>query len=94
MDYRLLGSSLHGILQAKILEWVAILFSKVFSQHRDGAWVSCIAGRFFTVWAMREAQYLEGLYNMKAIKSLSYYPIPSQAILMKEMKISKVKGTS
>ena len=49
MDYRLLGSSLHGILQAKILEWVAILFSKVFSQHRDGAWVSCIAGRFFTV---------------------------------------------
>ena len=49
MDYSLLGSSVHGILQAIILVWVAILFSKVFSQPRDVTWVSCIAGRFFTV---------------------------------------------
>ena len=42
------GSSAHGILQARILEWVAIPFSKGFSQPRDRIPVSCIAGRFFT----------------------------------------------
>ena len=55
MDYRLPGSSFHGILQVRILEWVAILFSRGSSQPRDGTWVSYIAGRFFTVWATREA---------------------------------------
>jgi len=49
------GSSLHGILQARILEWVAIPFSRGFSQHRNQTWVSCIAGRFLTVGATREA---------------------------------------
>ena len=39
----------HGILQGRILEWVAISFSRGSSQHRDWTWVSCIAGRFFTV---------------------------------------------
>ena len=48
------GSSVHGTLQAWILEWVAILFSKGSSQPRDRTWVSCIAGRFFTIWATRE----------------------------------------
>ena len=43
------GSSVHGILQARILEWVAIPFSRGSSQPRDQTWVSCIAGRFFTV---------------------------------------------
>ena len=48
-------SSIQGILQAIILEWVAIPFSKKSSQPKDQTWVSCIAGRFFTVWATREA---------------------------------------
>ena len=39
--------SVHGILQSRILEWVAIPFSKGFSQPRDGTLVSCIAGQFF-----------------------------------------------
>ena len=53
-------SSVHGISQARILEWVTISFSKGSSQPRDQTWVSCIAGRFFTVWATREAfLYLE-----------------------------------
>ena len=43
----LLGSSVHGILQARILEWVAISFSKGSSQTRNQTWVSCIAGTFF-----------------------------------------------
>ena len=46
----------HGILQAIILEWVAFLFSKGFSQTKDGTKVSHIAGEFFTSWATREAQ--------------------------------------
>ena len=49
MDYNLPGSSVHGILQARILEWVVIHFSRESSRPRDGTWVSCIAGRFFTV---------------------------------------------
>ena len=49
------SSSVHEILQARILEWVAIHFSRGSSQPRDRTQVSCIAGRFFTVWATREA---------------------------------------
>ena len=45
------GSSLHGILQARILEWIAISFSRGSSQPRDGTWVSCIAGRRFTLYS-------------------------------------------
>ena len=45
------GSSVHGILQARILEWVAIPFSKGSSRLRDQTWVSHIAHRFFTIWA-------------------------------------------
>ena len=44
-----------GILLARILEWVAMLSSRGFSQPRDWTQVSCIAGGFFTVWAIREA---------------------------------------
>ena len=48
MDCGLPGSSVHGILQAGILEWVAISFSRGSSKPRNQTWVSCIAGRFFT----------------------------------------------
>ena len=50
MDY-----TVHGILQARILEWVAYPFSSRYSRFRNQTRVSCIAGRFFTNWAMREA---------------------------------------
>ena len=46
----------HGILQARILEWVAFPFSRGSSQPRDRTQVSRIAGGFFTSWATREAQ--------------------------------------
>ena len=45
----------HRILQTRILAWDAIPFSRRSSQPRDWTWVSCIAGRFFTIWATREA---------------------------------------
>ena len=51
-----LNISVHGILQARILEWVAFPFSRGSSQLRDRTQVSCIAGGFFTSWAIREAQ--------------------------------------
>ena len=54
MDYSPPGSSLHGILQARILEWIAISFSRASSQPRDWTGVSCIAGRRFILWATRE----------------------------------------
>ena len=44
-----------GILQGRILEWVAMPFSRASSQPRDWTQISCIAGRFFTVWATRGA---------------------------------------
>ena len=43
-------SSVHGILQARILEWVAISFSRGSSRPRDQTHVSRVAGRFFTIW--------------------------------------------
>ena len=49
------GSSIHGILQARILEWIAISFSRGSSRSRDQTQVSCIAGRRFNLWATREA---------------------------------------
>ena len=51
MDCSPLGSSVHGILQARILEWVTIPFSRGSSGPRDLTQFSHIAGRFFTVWA-------------------------------------------
>ena len=55
MDYSPPGSSIHGIFQARVLEQVAFPFSRGSSRPRDQTWVSCIAGRHFTIWATREA---------------------------------------
>ena len=55
MDCSPPGSSVHEILQARILEWVAIPFSWGSSPLRDLTWVSHITGRFFTIWATRGA---------------------------------------
>ena len=54
MECRFPCSSVHGILQARILERVTIPFSRASSPPRDWTWASCIAGRFFTIWATRE----------------------------------------
>ena len=49
------GSSVRGISQARILEWIAVSFSRGSSWPRDWIQVSCIAGRFFTIWATAAA---------------------------------------
>ena len=63
------GSSLHMIFQAKILDWVAIPFSREYSQPRNWIWVSCTAGKLFTVWATKEAQ----IYLCTNIVCLDYW---------------------
>ena len=71
MDCNPMGSSVHGILQARILEWVAISYPKGFFHPRDQTGVSCIAGRFFFFLnhlnhqgspSMRETQSLLSAY--------------------------------
>ena len=59
MDCSLPGSSIHGIFQARVLEWVAISFSRGSSQPRDQTQVSCTAGRHLTIWATREEHILK-----------------------------------
>ena len=71
MDCSLTGFSVHGILQAIILQWVAILFSRGSSWPRDRTQVSCIAGRFFTAWVTREAHNLHSHSNIH----LDYVPV-------------------
>ena len=67
MDCSPPGSSFHGILQARTLEWVAVPSSRS-SQPRDQTQVSCITGRFFTMWSTREA--------LKEKRLLSKYDFP------------------
>ena len=55
MDCSPPGSSVHGIFQARVLEWIAISFARGSSWPRDRTRVSCTAGRCFTVWATRES---------------------------------------
>ena len=65
MDY-----TVHRILQTRKLEWVAVPFYKGFSQPRNRPQASFIAGRFFTIWATREAQAVLILFIMLYIISL------------------------
>ena len=66
MDCSPLGSSVRGILQARILPWIAILFSRGVSQPKDWNCISWIAGRFFTIWATRKAWELPRTVDSQA----------------------------
>ena len=76
------GSSVSGILQARILEWVAIAFPRGPSRLRDWTQVSCIAGRFFTVWATRKAPQISHQFSSvqfsRSFVSDSLWPHESQ----------------
>ena len=67
MDY-----TIHGILQARLLEWVAFPFSREPSQPRDQTQVSRIAGGFFTRWATGEAHLSEWLFKKTANNQCSW----------------------
>ena len=59
MDYNRLGSSVHEVVQARILEWVATPSSRVSPWPKDRTWVSCISGRFFTMEVPRKIFFKE-----------------------------------
>ena len=67
MDYTQPGFLVHRILQARTLEWVPISFSRGSSQPRDQTWISCITGRFSTIWATREAPKLSLIYPLHCL---------------------------
>ena len=71
MDCSLPGSSVHGIFQAIVLEWIAISFSRGSSQPRDQTQVSCIVDRRFTLWATRE---VEVHIHLKTYINIKHFP--------------------
>ena len=73
-DCSLPGSSVHGIFQARVLEWVAMSFSRGSSRPRDWTWVSCTAGRRFTISATREGP--TGYLPMAKVSSERGFPFP------------------
>ena len=68
MDCSLPGSSIHEILQARILEWVAIFFSRGSFPPRDRTGVSCIAGRLFTIWPINNLLQSHSEVDLKSQK--------------------------
>ena len=85
MDHSPPGSSVHGILQARILEWVAISSSRRSYWPRSQTQVSCVARRFFTVRATREAHIIhihkfylkrECVCSVASVMSNSLRPYP------------------
>ena len=63
MDCSPPGSSVHRILRARILEWVAISFSRGSFWLRDQTWISCIVGKHFTVWATSKVNFRSDQIN-------------------------------
>ena len=84
MDYSLLGSSVHGILQARILEWVAMPFSQGSSQTQ----ASHIMGRFCTIWAAQEA-YMFSCMGLDYVMVLSFTEVKNLPA-MQEMWVQSV----
>ena len=73
MEVSLPGSSVHGILQARILEWAAISSSREPYRPRYRTWISCIAGRFFTVCSTRETCYKVSALVLLLLKTNDFH---------------------
>ena len=86
------GSSVHGILQTRILEWVAIPFSRGSSQTRDRIQVPCITGRFFTIWIMREAPIFIGRTDAEAGALILWTPDVKSQLIGKDPDAGKDWG--
>ena len=85
-----MDSTVHGILQARILDWIAFPFSGRSSQPRDWTPVSCIAGRFFTSWAITSWTNLKlifyGLLNIKTVFKNEYWKYYCKAYMLLFLK--------
>ena len=99
MDCNPPGSSAHRILQARILEWVAIPFSRGSSRPWDQTWFSHMAGRFFAIWVTREALPETILYPPPPPPSPPFYrsqtePLPQLGNFLMIHSISKLNTES
>ena len=99
MDCSPPGHSVHRIFQARILEWVAISFSRGSSRLRDWTWVFCTAGRFFTNWATMELdnKFKKGFKNsphQKNVfeKNIVLYFLPIRFTKIKSLITSVDRG--
>ena len=72
MDCSPPGSSVHGVSQARILEWVAMPFSRGSSQPRDRTWLCCISGKIFTIWAELE-RLMNNFGNILVFSQLAWH---------------------
>ena len=92
MNCRLPASSVHGILQARTLEWVAMPSSRGSSQPRDWTQVSRIAGGFFTVWATWEARFSLGTLKRFAYELVDGRGYESQRLFYPKVHEAKTVG--
>ena len=93
MECSLSGSSICGIFQARVLEWIAIYFSRGSIWPRNWTWVFCIAGRRFTIWATTETVCSES--NIKYLWSTCWVVSPdfsSNYFLDYNLHISQAKS--
>ena len=90
MDYSSPGSSVHGIFQARILEWVAIPFFRESSQPKDVGWVSCIAGGCFTTEPPGKPYIILG-YSIGNIHPT--YLLSDKEVFLFCMRLRAVKGS-
>ena len=81
--------TVHGILQARILEWVAFPFSRGSSQPRDRTQVSHSAGGFFTNWAIREAQFVVDIVAVASSHSFLWMSNNSLYLFILSMGFSR-----
>ena len=81
IDFSPPGSSVHRVLQARILEWAAMPFSRWSSRPRNQTWVSHMAGSFFTIWATRKA-ITEIYTNWRTIPHPPLLPVPDITAFM------------
>ena len=93
VDCNLQGSSVYGISQARMLEWVAISFSRGSSQPRIWTWVTCFAGRFITGWATRKTcTQFKIFFKLTLIFSLIYELFGSMSFSFQTLVHSKTSS--
>ena len=81
MNCGLSGSSVYEILEVRLLEWVAISFFRESSRPGNQTWVSCIAGRFFTIWAGREGRVYRWIQFKFVYRNTAVYYFHAERVL-------------